>query len=111
MSALESLDRSLRQHGSALMVRVGAWEDQVPQLAAELKASGIVAELEVEAGGQASLSASQLLCVSVPQSTILLRGAAQLLACTLVFCWLRAASALAWPWWDVKSPPLDLGWG
>jgi hypothetical protein len=38
----------------------------VPQLAAELKASGVVAELEVEAGGQASPSASQLLCVSVP---------------------------------------------
>ncbi|KAL4854579.1 Pheophytinase [Chlorella vulgaris] len=49
VSALESLDRSLRQHGSALMVRVGAWEQQVPQLAAELKAGGVVAELEVEA--------------------------------------------------------------
>ena len=49
--AMASLDRSLRQHGSALVVRVGAWEEQLPQLAAELGAASILAEQEVEAGG------------------------------------------------------------
>ncbi len=48
--ALASLDRSLRHRGSRLVVRVGAWEEQMPLLAAQLGASGIVVEHEVEAG-------------------------------------------------------------
>ena len=48
--ALASLNRSLRQRGSALAVRVGPWEEQLPALAAELGAGSILAEQEVEAG-------------------------------------------------------------
>ena len=48
--ALASLDHSLRQRGSALIVRVGPWEQQLPALAAELGAPAVVAEAEVEAG-------------------------------------------------------------
>ncbi len=50
MRALTSLDRSLRQRGSALVVRVGTWEQQLPALAAEMGAAAVVAEAEVEAG-------------------------------------------------------------
>lgn len=48
--ALEALDASLRRHGSALVLRVGRWEEQLPALAAELGASGVLAEQEVETG-------------------------------------------------------------
>ena len=48
--ALASLDRGLRQRGSALLVRVGAWEEELPGLVQELGAGGVVAEQEVEAG-------------------------------------------------------------
>lgn len=48
--ALASLDRSLRQRGSALVLRTGAWEEQLPALAQELGAGSVVAEQEVEAG-------------------------------------------------------------
>lgn len=57
--ALASLERSLRQHGSALVVRVGAWEEQLPQLAAELGAASILAEQEVEAGGWSCRGSAQ----------------------------------------------------
>lgn len=59
--ALASLDRSLRQRGSALVVRVGAWEEQLPALARELGAGSVVAEQEVEAdwsGGVAAAAAA-----------------------------------------------------
>lgn len=49
-SALASLDRSLRQCGSRLLVRVGRWEEELPALAEQLGSGGVVAEAEVEAG-------------------------------------------------------------
>ncbi|KAL4425249.1 hypothetical protein ABPG75_009265 [Micractinium tetrahymenae] len=46
--ALAALDRSLRRRGSGLVLRVGRWEEQLPALAAELGASRVLAEQEVE---------------------------------------------------------------
>lgn len=50
LRVLASLNRSLRARGSALLVRLGAWEEQLPALAAELGAAAVVGEQEVEAG-------------------------------------------------------------
>ncbi|KAL4435621.1 hypothetical protein ABPG77_002584 [Micractinium sp. CCAP 211/92] len=46
--ALDALDQSLRCRGSALLLRVGRWEEQLPALAAELGSGGVLAEQEVE---------------------------------------------------------------
>jgi deoxyribodipyrimidine photolyase len=54
-SALASLDRSLRQRGSRLLVRVGPWERELPALVELLGGGGVVAEAEVEAGEGARL--------------------------------------------------------
>lgn len=60
MRALTSLDHSLRQRGSALIVRVGPWEQQLPALAAEFGAAAVVAEAEVEAGEYNALCLSSV---------------------------------------------------
>lgn len=52
--ALAALDHSLRRRGSALVLRMGRWEEQLPALAAELGASGVLAEQEVETGAPAA---------------------------------------------------------
>ena len=51
-SALASLRAALRAQGSDLAFRVGPWEEAVPQAAAELGASLVLAEAEVESEGR-----------------------------------------------------------
>ncbi|PRW33974.1 deoxyribodipyrimidine photolyase isoform A [Chlorella sorokiniana] len=75
--ALTSLDRSLRQRGSALIVRVGPWEQQLPALAAQLGAAAVVAEAEVEADWCAGVAAA---AAALPPGVALKPWSAPLLA-------------------------------
>ena len=55
--ALASLRAALRERGSGLAFRVGPWEEALPQAAAQLGASLVLAEAEVEYEGRSGTEA------------------------------------------------------